>query len=43
MNNKINHILTLEDGLKFLVINQVIFKGKNYYLTKQEKIPVGEA
>lgn len=35
MNNKINHILTLEDGLKFLVINQVIFRGKNYYFVAQ--------
>ncbi len=46
MNNKINHILTLEDGLKFLVINQVIFRGKNYYfvarVTEDESDVTGE-
>jgi len=46
MNNKINHILTLEDGLKFLVINQVIFKEKNYYfvarVTEDESDITGE-
>lgn len=31
MTNKINHILTLDNGQKFLVINQVIYKNNNYY------------
>ena len=46
MTNKINHILTLEDGLKFLVINQVIYRNKNYYfvarITDDESDITGE-
>lgn len=46
MENKINHILTLEDGTKFLVINQVIFREKNYYfvakVTEDESDITGE-
>ncbi|MCI8588446.1 MAG: hypothetical protein HFG40_02210 [Bacilli bacterium] len=46
MENKINHILTLQDGTKFLVINQVIFREKNYYfvakVTEDESDITGE-
>jgi len=31
MNNKINQIIHLKNGTKYLVINQAIYKGKNYY------------
>lgn len=46
MTNKINHILTLDDGLKFLVINQVIYRNTNYYfvarITDDESDITGE-
>lgn len=46
MTNKINHILTMEDGMKFLVINQVVYNNKNYYfvarITDDESDIVGE-
>ncbi len=46
MENLINHILTMEDGIKFLVINQVVYKNKNYYfvarITDDESDITGE-
>lgn len=46
MTNKINHILTMEDGMKFLVVNQVVYNNKNYYfvarITDDESDIVGE-
>lgn len=46
MTNKINHILTMEDGMKFLVISQVVYNNKNYYfvarITDDERDIVGE-
>lgn len=31
MENLINNVITLEDDEKFLVMNQAIYKEKNYY------------
>ena len=31
MDNKINQIIHLKNGTKYLVINQAIYKGKSYY------------
>lgn len=46
MENKINHILTLADGVKYLVINQAIYRDKNYYfvagVTADEQDITGE-
>ena len=31
MDNKINQIIHLKNGTKYLVINQAIYQGKSYY------------
>lgn len=32
MENNINNILTLENDEKYIVVNQAIYQGRNYYL-----------
>ncbi len=32
MENRINKIMTLKDGKKYIILNQAIYKEKNYYL-----------
>ena len=31
MENKINKIMHLKNGAKYLILNQAIYQGKNYY------------
>lgn len=31
MENRINKIMTLKDGKKYIVLNQAIYKGTNYF------------
>lgn len=31
MENRINKIMTLNDGKKYIVLNQAIYKGTNYF------------
>lgn len=31
MENRINKIMTLKDGKKYIVLNQAIYKEKNYF------------
>ena len=31
MENRINQIMTLEDGQKYLVVKQAVYKNENYY------------
>ena len=35
MENRINSILELEDGSKYVVINQAIYQGTNYFLVSK--------
>lgn len=35
MNNKINKVITLEDGKKLFVLKQAIYKGENYYMVAE--------
>ena len=32
MENKINQIITIEDGSKYMILHQAIYDGKNYYV-----------
>lgn len=31
MDNRINKIMTLKDGKKYIILNQAIYKEKNYF------------
>ena len=46
MENRINNILELANGEKYVVINQAVYKGTNYFLvakvTDDEKDLVGD-
>ena len=46
MENRINSIFELEDGKKYVAVNQAIYQGTNYYLLAsiddEEENPTGE-
>lgn len=46
MENKINKIMTLKNGRKYIILNQAIYKEKNYFfmvgITEDEKSIIEE-
>lgn len=35
MENKINHIITLENGVKYLILKQAIYMNENYFIVDE--------